>query len=191
MVRNLLSADPAPAKLFRNLLDPAPRREHGQMKPPGPVLRTLLKAPNLLYRWNAGWLLGHRFVRIEHTGRRSGTRYDTVVEVLSWDRGSGEVIVMSGWGPTADWYRNVRAGTPTAISFGRDPSPVTHRDLGDDEAVKVLSAYEERNRWITPIVRRVLGLLSGTTYDGSDESRRAVIRALPLMALVPVALHET
>ena len=96
----------------------------------------MLKAPNLLYRWNVGWLLGHRFVRIEHTGRRSGACYDTVVEVLSWDAGSGEVIVMSGWGPTADWYRNIRAGTPTAITFGRDSSPVTHRDLGDDEAVR-------------------------------------------------------
>ncbi len=99
------------------------------MKPPGPVLRIVLKAPNFLYRCNVGWLLGHRFVQIEHTGRRSGAHYVTVVEVLSWDRGSGEVIIMSGWGPTADWYRNIHAGTPTAITFtaalisGHSPRP--------------------------------------------------------------------
>ena len=156
------------------------------MKPPGPVLRIVLKAPNLLYRCNVGWLLGHRFVQIEHTGRRSGAHYDTVVEVLSWERGSGEVIIMSGWGPTADWYRNVRAGTPTAITFARRSYPVSHRDLREDEAVEVLRQYEERNRWMRPIIHRVLGRLSGKPYDGSEESRRAVIHALPLIALLPV-----
>jgi deazaflavin-dependent oxidoreductase (nitroreductase family) len=157
------------------------------VKPPSPALRTVLNTPNLLYRRHVGWLLGHRFVQIEHTGRRSGARYDTVVEVLGWDRGSGEVIVMSGWGPTADWYRNIRAGTPTAISFGQQSSPVVHRDIAEDEAVEVLRRYEERNRWMQAVVRRVLGRLSGQPYDGSVESRRAVIHALPLIALVPVA----
>ena len=132
-------------------------------------------------------MLGHRFVQIEHTGRRSGAHYDTVVEVLSWERDSGDVIVMSGWGPAADWYRNVRAGTPTAITFGRDSFPVIHRDLREDEAVEVLRQYEDRNRWMKPVVRRVLGRLSGTPYDGSEESRRAVVRALPLIALLRVA----
>ncbi len=155
------------------------------VKPPGPALRTVLKTPNLLYRWHVGWVLGHRFVRIEHTGRRSGARYETVVEVLSCDHASGEVIVMSGWGPTSDWYRNIRAGTPTTISFGRESSPVVHRDIADDEAVEVLRQYEERNRWMRLVVRRVLGRLAGQPYDGSAESRRAVIQTLPLIALVP------
>ena len=157
------------------------------MKAPGPVLRIVLKAPNFLYRCNVGWLLGHRFVQIEHTGRRSGAHYVAVVEVLSWDRGSGEVIIMSGWGRTADWYRNIRAGTPTAITFARHSRPVIHRDLREDEAIEVLRKYEERNRWMRPVVRRVLGRLSGKPYDGSEESRRAVILALPLIALMPVA----
>ena len=157
------------------------------MTPPGPVLRTVLKTPNLLYRWRVGWLLGHRFARIGHTGRRSGARYETVVEVLSWDRGSGEVIVMSGWGAKADWYRNIRAGTPTTITCGRQSCRVGHRDVAEDEAVEVLRHYEERNRWMRPVVRRVLGRLAGQPYDGSAESRRAVIHTLPLIALLPVS----
>ena len=156
------------------------------MKPPRPALRTMLKAPNLLYRWHVGWLLGHRFVRIEHTGRRSGARYDTVVEVLSWNRASGEVIVMSGRGPTADWYRNILADTPTAMTLGSRSCSVAHRKLTEEEAIGVLHEYEQRNRWIRPIVRRVLGHLSGQPYDGSDESRRAVVHVLPVIALVPV-----
>jgi hypothetical protein len=48
------------------------------MKAPGPALRVVLRTPNLSYRWHVGWLLGHRFVQIEHTGRRSGARYHAV-----------------------------------------------------------------------------------------------------------------
>ncbi len=156
------------------------------VRSPGAALRMVLRAPNLLYRWHVGWLLGHRFVLIEHTGRRSGASYDTVVEVLRWDRASCEVFVMSGWGRTADWYRNVVAGTPTSITLASRSCPVAHRKLTEDEAIGVLREYEQRNRWIRPIVRRVLGHLSGQQYDGSDESRRRVILALPVIALVPV-----
>ena len=114
------------------------------MKAPGPVLRIVLKAPNFLYRCNVGWLLGHRFVQIEHTGRRSGAHYVTVVEVLSWDRGSGEVIIMSGWGPTADWYRNIRRRHSdrdhirAALTSGHSPRP--SRGRGDRGVAEVRGA---------------------------------------------------
>jgi hypothetical protein len=53
---------------------------------PGPVLRRLLRAPSLLYDWHAGWLLGRRFLRLTHRGRRSGRRYRTVLEVVGTGR---------------------------------------------------------------------------------------------------------
>ena len=54
-------------------------------KRPGYALRMGLRIPILLYRWNVGWLLGRRFALVVHTGRRTGNRYETVVEVLSRD----------------------------------------------------------------------------------------------------------
>ena len=138
------------------------------MKPPGPLLRTVLKAPNLLYRWNVGWLLGHRFRADRAHGAAVGSvlRHGGRSAELGRRIGRGDRHV--GLGADSQWYRNIRAGTPSAITFGRDSSAVVHRDITEDEAVAVLRRYEERNRWITPVIRRVLGSLSGLPYDGSE-----------------------
>ena len=37
-----------------------------------PKLRWLFRPPACRYRWNCGWLLGHRFVLLGHVGRASG-----------------------------------------------------------------------------------------------------------------------
>ena len=36
----------------------------------------------------------------------------------------------------------------------------------------MLADYERRNRWVAPLVRRVLSWLVGWRYDGSDGARR-------------------
>jgi hypothetical protein len=41
-------------------------------------------APVSLYRLHLGWLLGHRFLLLTHTGRRSGLRRQTVLEVMEY-----------------------------------------------------------------------------------------------------------
>jgi deazaflavin-dependent oxidoreductase (nitroreductase family) len=76
-------------------------------KLPGWVIR-LLAAPTYVYDWNAGWLLGRRFVRLTHRGRRSGRVYRTMLEVVGEDRATGEVFVIAGLGRSAQWYQNVR-----------------------------------------------------------------------------------
>ena len=44
------------------------------------ALRQLFRAPVYLYRWNFGWMLGHRFLLLIHIGRRIGLRRHTVLE---------------------------------------------------------------------------------------------------------------
>ena len=143
--------------------------------------RRLLRVPILLYHLHLGWLLGHRFLLLEHQGRRSGRRYETVLEVVKWDP-AGEVVVLSGWGPGADWYRNVRASSEVAITLSTRRFSATHRVLPLDEAVEVMTDYECRNRYLRPIVKRVLGHLVGWAYDGSDEARRRLVAQLPMVA---------
>ena len=55
-------------------------------KPPRGLLRFLLRLPIWLYQLHLGFLLGHRFLLLTHTGRRSGLLRRTVVEVVSYDR---------------------------------------------------------------------------------------------------------
>ena len=155
------------------------------MNRPGPVLRSVFRLPVFLYRWQLGWVLGHRFLLIVHTGRLTGSLHQTVVEVLHYDSSSGEAVVMSGWGSHSDWFRNIEAGGTAEVVIGRRRVPVTYRVLDVDEASRILADYERRNRWIAPIVRKVLGALVGWKYEGSEESRRSLVRQLPLVAFDP------
>lgn len=154
---------------------------------PGPILHTVLRAPRVLYDRGLGWLLGGRFVLVEHVGRKSGDTHRTVLEVIGSDRSTGAVVVMSGWGTSSDWYRNVLAAGHATVTIGRRTMPVDAFVLEDAEAALVLADYEERHRFLRPVVRLVLSRLAGFPYDGTDDGRRAVVRTLPLVRFTPLA----
>ena len=84
-------------------------------------LKVAFRVPNALYDKGFGRLLGHRFLRLTHTGRRTGAPHHVVLEVVGYDRRSGEAVVISGFGESADWLRNLEAGGPAAVDFGRGP----------------------------------------------------------------------
>jgi deazaflavin-dependent oxidoreductase (nitroreductase family) len=152
---------------------------------PGPALRVLFRVPVLLYRWRLGWLLGHRFLLLAHVGRRSGARHETVLEVVSYETTGPAAIVMSGWGRGADWYRNVLASPSSDVFIGRQHWTATWEVLDEQDAFDVFTEYERRNRWMAPIVRRVLSSLVGWAYDGSTVSRRRLVSQLPLVRFRP------
>jgi deazaflavin-dependent oxidoreductase (nitroreductase family) len=107
-----------------------------------------------------------------------------VLEVVKWDR-HGEVVVVSGWGQTADWYRNVTAGGEVRITLANRSWSADYRVLLPDEAAQVLADYERRNRYVRPVTNWVLGLLVGWHYDGSTEARRRLVQQLPMVAFQP------
>ncbi len=150
-----------------------------------PWLRASFAAPNALYANGFGWLLGRRFLRLSHTGRRSGQTFHVVLEVVRYDHFTGEATVISGFGDRADWLRNLRAGGPATVDFGRGPRPAAYRVLGLAEAEVTYAAYERRNLLIAPLVRGTLTALLGWSYDGSVEARRRMVAELPLVALRP------
>jgi deazaflavin-dependent oxidoreductase (nitroreductase family) len=150
-----------------------------------PWLRAVFALPNALYAKGFGSVLGHRFLQLTHTGRRSGRRFRVVVEVVRYDRSTGEATVVSGYGRGADWFRNLEAGGLVEVDFGRGPRPAAYRVLGLDEAQEVYAAYERRNWVIAPLVRWTLTVLLGWPYDGSAEARRRMVAELPMVALLP------
>lgn len=150
-----------------------------------PSLRRLLGAPRHLYRHGWGWLLGHRFLQLSHRGRKTGRLHHTVLEVVRYDRATGEAVVMSGFGNESDWLRNVRAGSDIVVSIGRSSSPATYRMLPADEAIDVFADYERRNIMVRPVVRAVLGRLLGWRFDGTDDARRRLAEQLPMVAFRP------
>jgi deazaflavin-dependent oxidoreductase (nitroreductase family) len=158
----------------------APARLNGAM-------RRLFRAPVWLYRWKCGWLLGHRFLLLIHTGRRSGLRRYTVLEVMEFRKAACEAVVMSAWGRNADWLRNIEeAPSRFQIVIGSRRFAATYRVLGTDEAASVIAGYERRNRLIAPIIRAGLSWLLGWRYDGSEHARRRAAAQVPYIAFRPV-----
>lgn len=149
------------------------------------ALRALARAPARLHDRGLGWLLGHRFLVLTHVGRRSGRHHRAVLEVVQRDRRTGEVVVISGLGRGADWYRNIRITPAVEVAISRARFRPQQRFLDEDEAVAVLADYEHRNRSIAPVVRALLGWLLGWRYDGGDAARRGLVRQLPLVAFRP------
>jgi deazaflavin-dependent oxidoreductase (nitroreductase family) len=148
-------------------------------------MRQVLRAPNALFRFGLGPLLGHRFLQLTHRGRRTGQLHQVVLEVVQWRPAEREAIVLSGLGRDAQWYRNVQAGGAVEVRIGRGRWVPVVRVLEPAEAAAAFAGYERRNRWAAPIVRRVLSRLAGFRYDGSPAARERLVAELPLVGLRP------
>jgi deazaflavin-dependent oxidoreductase (nitroreductase family) len=148
-------------------------------------MRQVLRAPNALFRFGLGPLLGHRFLQLTHRGRRTGQLHQVVLEVVQWRPAEREAIVLSGLGRDAQWYRNVQAGGAVEVRIARGRWMPVARVLEPLEAAAALADYERRNRWAAPIVRRVLGRLAGFPYDGSPAARERLVAELPLVGFRP------
>lgn len=143
--------------------------------------------PVYLFRARLGFLLGHRFLVLVHEGRRTGRRYLTPLEVVCYDRSSGEATVIAGWGRRTAWFHNVEAGLAREIWIGRARWVPLHRRLDTDEAEAVLERYERRSGLPRALLRAVLSRLLGWRYDGTPAARRRLVEQLPLLAFRPAA----
>ena len=160
-----------------------------QPAPPGGVLRTLLGLPVHLYHAHLGVLLGHRFLLLVHTGRKTGLRRETVLEVVRYDPITRESVVAAGWGRKTAWLHNVEAGLAQEVWTGRQHFAPAYRILPPDEAERLFADYERRNRLIGPLVRAVLSRLLGWRYDGTAAARRRAVEQLSLVGFRPSVPH--
>jgi deazaflavin-dependent oxidoreductase (nitroreductase family) len=145
----------------------------------------LFRAPVYLYRWHLGWLFGHRCLLLAHIGRHSGLRHQTVLEVVEYREAGPEVVVANGFGPNSDWVLNIKARSGEEVTVGLLHFAASHRFLGEEEAMHVIEAYEDRNRFIAPIVRRGFSWLLRWKYRGGESDRRQLVRQVPLIAFRP------
>lgn len=123
--------------------------------------RPLVRAPILLYRCGLGFMLGDRFLMLEHVGRSTGRRRYVVLEVVA-HRTRDSYTVASGFGEQAQWLRNVAAQPRVRVSTGRRISvPATARRLTGPEADDALTDYRSRHprawRALRGVLERNLG----------------------------------
>jgi deazaflavin-dependent oxidoreductase (nitroreductase family) len=149
--------------------------------PPTGLRRLLFRLPIHLYRAGLGWLFGRRCLLLTHVGRRSGKPRQVVIEVVEHDRADESYFVCSGFGPRADWYRNLLATPSATIMIGRRRIPVEAVALPSNEGSELMARYAERH----PAAARKLARFMGFGLDGSAEDYRAAGRELPFVRLRP------
>jgi len=155
--------------------------------PPSGLLRLFLRAPLMLYQLRMGWLLGGRFLRLEHVGRRSGVVHRTVLEVIGHDEPTGTLYVASGWGERAHWLRNVLARPAVEVTWRTTSFPAKAERLPVDEAERVYSHYAER---YPRAFRSLATVLLGGRRD-APPSAGEVAEVVPVVALRPETAAES
>lgn len=146
-------------------------------------LLVLFRAPIWLYRLRLGWTLGNRFLLLTHRGRKSGSIYRTVIEVVHYNPETRESVVVSGWGSRAEWYRNIQHSPPLEVDTGGKRYKPVFRELRPEEKYPVVVDYMRRvPRLARPIVRRL-----GFDTRGPEAERRAHAERLLMIGFRPAA----
>lgn len=138
--------------------------------------RAFFRAPIGLYRLGLGWLLGRRFLLLAHTGRKSGLRRETVLEVVG-DEGPAPIVV-SGFGPGSDWFRNLVANPVAEVTWARERFGARASVLSPAEAAEVFRRY----RIAHPLAARALGRALGVSILDDPEAAAA---AMPVVRMDP------
>ncbi|WP_199547164.1 nitroreductase family deazaflavin-dependent oxidoreductase [Streptomyces sp. N35] len=149
--------------------------------PPTGLRRAAFRAPIRLYRMGLGALVPSRLLLLNHIGRVSGQPRQVVIEVVEHERSSGSYIVCSGFGPNAQWYRNLLAHPEVTIQVGARRLPVTAEPLNAEEGGAFMAGYAARH----PRAARKLVKFMGFTVDGTLADYRAAGRELPFVRLAP------
>ncbi|RDI30501.1 deazaflavin-dependent oxidoreductase (nitroreductase family) [Rhodococcus sp. AG1013] len=148
--------------------------------------RRFLRMPIQLYRWHLGGLFGHRFLLLEHLGRRSGKTRQVVLEVVNHDEvGDGApdgYVVAAGFGTKSDWYRNLTAHPRARVQVGRRTVDVEADFLGTEEGGDLMARYGTEH----PKLGLRLCTTMGFDVDGSAADFREAGRHIHFVRLRPV-----
>jgi deazaflavin-dependent oxidoreductase (nitroreductase family) len=146
------------------------------------LLRFGVRLPLWLYRAHLGWLLGERFLRLTHIGRKSGQPRQTVLEVVDHERATDSYIVTSGWGEKSDWFQNILKTPQVVIDVGRRHLNVIAEPLSIDAATEWLFIYAQAHpRTFQSLAKFMTGEKLGATH----EDCRRVTEAVPVVAFRP------
>jgi deazaflavin-dependent oxidoreductase (nitroreductase family) len=123
--------------------------------------RWIVRAPIPVFRAGFGFVFGGRLMMLEHRGRVTGRRRYTVLEVAEHE-GPTSIIVPSGFGPRAQWLRNVQVEPACGVSVGwrtRVPARATVLDAAETRVKLARYAAEHPVLW--PRLERLMAEVTG------------------------------
>jgi deazaflavin-dependent oxidoreductase (nitroreductase family) len=139
------------------------------------------RLPIWLYRLKLGWLLGHRFLLLTHTGRISGEPRKAVLEVIQYDKELNTPYVASGFGEKSQWFRNITKTPNVHVQIGSRRFSAIAERLPEVEALRIFKAYHDRY----PNAIKNLSKMVGYEIGESEAEMLDFMRLLPVVAFHP------
>lgn len=142
----------------------------------------LFRAPIPLYRARLGVVFGKRFLMLEHTGRKSGERRRTILEVvLDTDEAT---YVAAAWGSKAHWLRNIEADPHVVFHIGSRRFATTAVVVDREEAAEVMAAYASAH---PRALDRLASFMLDDPGDTLEAKARNVADTIPMVRLPKTA----
>ncbi|WP_406095005.1 nitroreductase family deazaflavin-dependent oxidoreductase [Streptomyces sp. NBC_01013] len=162
--------------------EPSPLPEPQRPPLPTGLRRAAVRLPVHMFRAGLGPLFRGRLLLLVHTGRTTGLPRRTVIEVVESATVDGRRTwtVASGFGPGADWYRNLLRTPHATVQAGRGFHAVTAHALPAEDGGGLMARYAPRH----PRTARRLAAFMGFTVDGSAADYRRVGESIPFVRLV-------
>jgi deazaflavin-dependent oxidoreductase (nitroreductase family) len=151
-----------------------------QLSPPKGLARVFFRLPIGLFRAGLGWMLGNRFLLLNHVGRKSGLPRQAVLEVVEHDPETDVYVVAVGFGEKSDWYRNLLVDPDVSIQVGRRKIDVTAECLDPQTAGEIMADFARRY----PMEAKMAGVL-GFEVNGSEEDYHKMGEMMTLIAFRP------
>lgn len=145
--------------------------------------RLVMRSPLLLYRLGLGWVMGERFLRLRHRGRKSARVHDTVLEVVDRDGETGTYYIASGWGEGSHWFRNIQKTPGVGVQVGSHKFKARAERLSYEEASDVHYNYAVK-------YPKAFGILTdkilGEKLEPTKENASKMAKYVPVAALKPL-----
>lgn len=158
-------------------------------KRPSGLLKFFFKVPIFMHKLGfGGWerLLGAQWMLLTTTGRKTGKRRDTLVDVMDYDQATDTYFIEAAYGSRADWFRNIQANPIFQAQVGRRKFFARAKPLREADTGETLVKFFRRK----PAYTRTVLAMVGMTFKDEDELR-ALGSQLTLLAVKPQSPYHS
>jgi deazaflavin-dependent oxidoreductase (nitroreductase family) len=152
-------------------------------KRPNRLLKFFFKVPVWVHKMGfGGWerLVGAQWMLITTTGRKTGKRRETMVDVMDYDKTSDTYYIEAAYGARADWYRNIQSNPIFEAQVGRRKFKARAGALTTEGAGEMLVQFYRSK----PAYTRSVMAMAGMKFKDEDELR-VIGKDLTLLAVKP------
>lgn len=139
-------------------------------KRPTPLQKYFFKIPLFMHKLGfGGWerLIGAQWMLIATTGRKTGKRRETLVDVMDYNPTTDTYYIEAAYGSHADWFKNIHANPLFNAQVGRRKFIAQAEILNEGDTGEILVQFFRRK----PAYTRSVMAMVGMKFKDEDELR--------------------